>query len=249
MTMFNGFSFNNTHSNSFPGLIVNKIHRPFSAPRKIKLQKIPNRRGALLQNVEEDVIYQKIDITIHEVNQTDYNNLLDSLRGWLLTKKTAELVTDKEPNRIYVAILYDETDLEEIANFGEGTLNFAVPEGIKYGSEKTYNFTNDTVNPVNNGTAKTKPTITATFTATASELKVTHEGTGQYVRVIRNFIAGDVLELDFAKEKITINGIVSMTSLDWANSDFFSLVPGSNTLNATPVGVANTEIKYLEKWK
>jgi predicted phage tail component-like protein len=132
-----GITFNNTHSSTFPGLIINKIHRPFSAPRSLVMQKVPGRRGAYLQDVEEDVLVQKIDVTFHADTQEEYNKLLDDVRGWLLLKETAELILDKEPDRFMDAILGNSSsDLEEMASFGEGTLTFVAPDGLKHGTER-----------------------------------------------------------------------------------------------------------------
>jgi phage-related protein len=98
------------------------------------------------------------------------------------------------------------------------------------------------------GTYKTFPRIEATFTAAASEFKIEHTQKGEYVRVVRDFVEGDVLEIFFGSQKIVLNGIITMTSLDWANSDFFTLDPGAQTLTIEPVDVSDTKIYWKPRW-
>jgi predicted phage tail component-like protein len=61
------------------------------------------------------------------------------------------------------------------------------------------------------------------------------------------FKTDDVLEIDTAKALVTKNGVPFMQYLD-PNSTFFGLNPGSNTLGITPVGSANVDITYKERW-
>ncbi|MDC3414263.1 distal tail protein Dit [Terrihalobacillus insolitus] len=100
----------------------------------------------------------------------------------------------------------------------------------------------NTVNVI--GTADTSPQVDVYIGSASPDLTIKN-GT-KTLRVIWNFVAGDVLNLDFKKEKITINGTIQMTSLDLNNPDFFVLNTGNNTITVTPS--TNTVLEYREAY-
>lgn len=61
------------------------------------------------------------------------------------------------------------------------------------------------------------------------------------------FDAGDVLEIDTARNRVTKNGIPFMKHIN-AGSKFFALDPGDNTIGITSGGLADVEIKYRGRW-
>lgn len=237
---------------NFNGVIlpirISKVTGRGPSGQEVTRKTIPGRKGTIKQSKRRPERILGVNFTINAASSLEIREKVDELSELLNTEEEAPITFTDEINKTYFGMLDGKPDWDEFIYQGKGIIDFVCFDPDKIGLEKTYDFVNDTVSPVNNGTALTKPTITATFTATATEFRVTHAESGQYVRIIRNFVVGDVLELDFAKEKVTLNGIVNMTLLDWANSDFFELKPGSNTLNVTPVGVANTEITYQERW-
>jgi len=67
-----------------------------------------------------------------------------------------------------------------------------------------------------------------------------------FVLVNYDFKAGDVLEIDNQRELILLNGgpIMKAISLD---SDFFEIRNGDEIL-LDPVGFANVDIEFVERW-
>lgn len=172
----------------------------------------------------------------------DKRQQVDELNKRLNVAGPSPMIFGDESDKTYFAILSGLPDWNEVAEIGQGTLSLICPDPDKIGQSKTVSLSR----PLTiEGTAKTWPTIQIDFTAAASSFKVTNQD-GKYVNVIYNFAIGDQLILDFSKRKITINGIVHMTALDWANSEWFALVPGDNTLTVTP-DVA-TQITYTPRW-
>lgn len=68
------------------------------------------------------------------------------------------------------------------------------------------------------------------------------------VKAIYDFTGKDVLEIDLAKRKMIINGVVNMPAYYFRNKPFM-LLPGENTLTVEPAGVANVEVTYRPRWK
>jgi predicted phage tail component-like protein len=240
------FTFNGISSET--KLIVNKIKRSLSPPVIRNYLEIPGKSGALLGRTQFGVRKFEFDITVLNANQTDYNNLLREISSWLYTEKPTPLTINKDSSIYYLGVLDGTTNLEEISVLGEGTLIFLCPDPFGYSSETSLSFTNDSASPNVEGTYKTSPRIVATFTTAASEFKVTHTQSGKYVRVIRSFLAGDVLEIDCSIGKIIINGVVTMSILDWANSEFFHLDPGAQALEVLPTSVADVTIYWKSRW-
>ncbi|MBM7585853.1 putative phage tail component-like protein [Bacillus pakistanensis] len=98
----------------------------------------------------------------------------------------------------------------------------------------------------NNGAKNPSFIVTSTFSGAASDFFVRNKETGDSVRVIYNFVSGDVLEVDFGKRKVIINGKVNMTTLDLLSS-WFKLKRGSNELFISRQNVSNAEITYNTK--
>lgn len=166
---------------------------------------------------------------------------VDELNAVLTAGEEVSVTFSDEPGRTYRAYLSGEPDWDEIRTLGLGTLPF-VRQPFMDGEEKTVTGTQ----VVYGGTRETSPTIEVTFTASASEYKITHAD-GRYVKVIYGFVAGDRLIIDMDKRKVTINDNLRMTSYDWRSKPFV-LKPGTNELTVTPGGVTTTKIHYKERW-
>jgi predicted phage tail component-like protein len=205
------------------------------------LQEVPNRPGAYLKKKRNvSPRHLPIPVAFKASNKGELQSLKENFASWLIHDEAKPLVFDDEPDRTYYAVVDGSFDLNEFVNLGQGVIPFICPDPYKYGSEKTVNGTTVT----NNGTVETNPIITANFSTSSSEYKIEHPN-GKYVRVIYNFVAGDVLEIDLTKRKVTINENLQMAAYDW-RSQPFSLLPGGNSLTAT--GGATTSIKFRERW-
>jgi predicted phage tail component-like protein len=172
---------------------------------------------------------------------------VDTLNGILNVDFDAPITFTDEPGRVYFGQVDGEPDWEEFLKNGKGKITFLCCDPLKYSPQETNtSFANNTAYPNVSGTYKTYPRIEATFTAAATEFKITHTQQNKYVRVTRNFVAGDKLVIDFATGKITLNGNVTMPILDWVNSDFFTFQPGAQTLTVTPG--TTTKIFWKSRW-
>lgn len=187
-----------------------------------------------------------VDFVITNGETKSIREKVDELTPILRFDQDAPIVFPDEPGRTYYGALDGQPDWDEIKAIGRGRFHFLCSDPCKYGIEKTLSFGNS-VNFNPGGNYKTFPKIEITFTATSSECKITHQS-GKYVRVIKNFIVGDTLIIDFATGKITLNGSVSMQILDWVNSEFFTLSPGTQTLTVSPSGKGNSKVSWKPRW-
>jgi len=145
----------------------------------------------------------------------------------------------------YKAIIDGDLTPTRINGVGEFNLNLIAYDPFAYGLEKTYDFINDQVTLQNIGTANAFPVFNVTFTASATEFKVLLGD--KFVRVIRNFLAGDQLIIDSKTRKVIYNSLINMPLLD-LKSRWFELMAGENTMNVTPTDVANVEVTFQERW-
>ncbi|MFS0776267.1 distal tail protein Dit [Neobacillus sp. 3P2-tot-E-2] len=208
---------------------------------------VPGKDGAYAQRkkIPERPIPVTFDIT--GASLTDIHQKVDSLNAILNTESDVPILFSDEAGKTYYGQLDGQPNWEEMRYKGRGSFNILCCDPCKYGAETSTTFVN-TGSPNVSGNNKTFPKLEVTFTASATEYKITHVATGKYVRVIDTFVAGEVLGIDFATGKITLNGTVAMSILDWSNSEFFPLKPGANSLSVTPTSIANTKVLWKPRW-
>lgn len=225
-------------------LNVVSIGRDFLPPVKNNYLDIDGRNGSYFAGSTLDKKVITVPVNIVATSDLDLRNKARAIGGWLYTTEEVAFSFDDEPNLVYTGKV-EEASLEEVLRFGSGTLKFVCGKPTADGLAKSVTVTSGTAFTVG-GTAPAFPTFTVSFTASATEWKVTNAD-GKYIRVVDNFVAGDTLVIDCSTGKITINGTVSMPTLD-IQSRFFSLKVGSNTLTITPTAVSTCTADYKEQW-
>lgn len=168
-----------------------------------------------------------------------------AIKAWLYSEERSTITFDLIPSKYFIGKPDGAIDLEPLFVMGKFEVAFRC-EPFAYGGEQQASFVADAVTVNNSGTAETPPVITATFTAAASEWKVTLGS--KYVRVVRDFLVGDLLEINCATGAVLVNGVRSMFFLDWQNSEFFALLPGPNTLTITPAAVCTATVSFKPRW-
>lgn len=215
------------------------------APVERVYQEVPNRPGAYPRKKRKTKPRPlPIPVMIEARSIADLLKMKEDLADWLIQDDPKPLILPWEPDRTYFAFVDGSFNPDDIVNIGQGIIPFICPDPYKYGTEVTVPA-NEPI--TNEGTAETWPSIRVTFTMAVSEFKIAHQN-GKFVRAIYNFSTGDVLEIDLAKRKALINGIVNMPAYYFRNQPFM-LIPGENTLTVEPAGVANVEVTYRPRWK
>jgi predicted phage tail component-like protein len=146
MMIFNGVS------KDYLTLTKGKIIPTF-APIARNILTVTGRPGGYLQDTSTSVRQLSVPVAI---TGTELQKIKEDLADWLITEQPCELIFPNEPDRVYYAVVDGSLDLDELVDFGEGTITFLCPDPYKYGIEKTIE------NPSNflvEGTVETYPTI------------------------------------------------------------------------------------------
>ncbi|WP_437828937.1 distal tail protein Dit [Niallia taxi] len=235
------FTFNGIYKSYLS--VLRGSNRPSWAPVERVYQEAANRSGAFLNGKRKTKSRElPIPVVIKSDNLKNLQKVKEDLAAWLIHDETKPLIFDDEPDRHYYAVVDGAFDIDEVVRLGQGIITFVCPDPFKYGEEIKISST--TI--FNAGTAPSNIVLNIEFTAAAIEFRIQNEE-GKYVRIIWAFAAGDKLEIDFKKRKVTINHMVRMTSLD-IKSTWFDLKAGENKLEVTPNGVAGVSVAYTPRW-
>lgn len=241
--MIYGYTFNGINLNTFGAYLLSK-NRQISPSRKVSYIDIPGRDGSLMF---DNGLNDRFITISHEIDESTLSNLRTKIRqisSWLNTDDKKQLVFDDEPDKYYMAKVDGTINLdEEIALTGNFDVTFRCEP---YAYSVTSNFVSNSATINNVGTTTCFPIFTVTFSSSATEIKISN-GT-EYVRIVNNFVLGDILVIDCSKGTVKLNGDSIMSSLDWQNSIFFTLKTGLNSLSVTPTNVSSISTSYRERW-
>jgi len=243
--MVNGFTLKGQHCSELGIAMETKTLPVLANPDDIYVQ-APGRDGSYLFARELADSTITIICGLLTSDTTELMTIKRQIAAWIYSKEKIQLIFDDEPDKFYLvkyngSILMDQT---KSARLGTFTLTFRCDPVAYSKNDKTLVLSDFEV--TNAGTADSHPKFTVTFINSATEYKIALAS--EFVRVVKNFVANDVLVIDHAISKITVNGTSAMAQLDWQNSKFFSLPPGLSQLIATPAGAATVSINYTERW-
>ncbi|RWR06756.1 phage tail family protein [Siminovitchia fortis] len=168
-------------------------------------------------------------------------DIIKSLTSWLITNNWGVLSFDDEPGRRYVALLQnDMNDFEKISWLREGTLQFVVKETL--GADKTINIGTEFANYTITGQTETPWTSRTRFTVPQSSFTIETTKGGKII-LNYDFIAGDILEIDYETRDVRLNGKDLAVSIA-LETVWFELEPGQVQIKASHP----TEMKYTERY-
>jgi len=239
-----GFSFNGRHCSEF-GLAVKSKNRQLLPTSNDIYVDIPGRHGSFHFPGELQDRIIELECAFVGTSRENLREKARQIAAWLYTKERAILSFDDEPGRYYMAKLDGAIDPEQLSVLATFSLSFRC-EPLAYGAEVEADFASDQATINNPGSFEALPSFTVTFTSSANEWRVALGA--KYVRVIHNFQAGDVLEISNATGLVLINGARALDKLDWQYSEFFTLLPGVNTLSISPTGVCTAQISFVPRW-
>jgi predicted phage tail component-like protein len=239
----NNFSFNGI-TKPYLQVLKGSRREPW-APVEWIYQDIPNRPGSTTVKKKTKPRPFPIPVAIEANNIEDLQKVKEDLANWLILDQPAPLIPDDEPDRTYYAVVDGSFDPEDLVRLGQGVIPFLCPNPYKYGVEEEVSV-HSSINV--QGSIEVNPIIRVSFSGSTNEYLITHEDTGKSIKIVFNFVAGDVLEIDSTTRKVRINGNVNMTSYTYASRPF-KLYPGYNGLLIQPSTVTTTTIKYRPGWK
>lgn len=219
-------------------LLAGRVKPPFA---RLKRNLSYKRVGARLKStdIEPLPIVQPIGFIVGK--DEDELKLKDELAEWLVTEEPAPLQFDDEPGRTYYAAVQNTLeDFGKFINQRSGTIQFICPDPYGYGSEHDLNLSTTFTTYSIRGLVRT-PWISRTVFSSSLPSYTLENNQGGKITIKFNFITGDVLEIDYKKRKVTLNGNVLGVSFD---SVWFDLKPGQIQLRASNV----TTVTYTERY-
>lgn len=227
-----------------------KVGHSVLPPSNVKMLEIEGKAGAYFLKKTHGVRTITVEVAVIGTSQSNLRAKVREIADWLDSDKPEKLYFSDEPDVYYMAILSEETDLEQIVNLGTGELTFICldPYAFRYnvnvsltaGATKTVPYY---------GTAKTFPVITATATVATNLLLISRGdnfGNDDKVELTHSFAVGDVVEIDMEKGTVKVNGTINMPIVT-LDSDFWSLSKGDNFVWAS--GNFTYSLKYTERLK
>ncbi|MBP3048626.1 phage tail family protein [Bacillus subtilis subsp. subtilis] len=203
--------------------------RPMWAPVEWEMVEIPGRPGAYLKQKKIKARPLPVSVVIKGVD--DMQKAKEEVAEWLVTAKPAPLVFPDEPDRTYYAVIDGEGQLDEVFKYGKGTINFICPDPYKYGPDTVFDIPVAGTTVKTNGSAPASPVVKCTLAAASTSYSIemlNDDGSvyqGVYLKF--NFIAGDYIEIDFSKRRVTISGIKKSSAILY-KSRFFQIPPKKN---------------------
>jgi predicted phage tail component-like protein len=199
--------------------------------------------GARLRSTDVDPLPISQPVGFRVKDDEHALQIKDELAAWLITEEPAPLQFDDEPGRTYYALLQGTIeDFDKFVNQRKGTLNFLCLDPYGYGETRNLNIGTSFNTHSVGGQVKTPWSSRTVFSVAASSFTMENNQGGR-ILLNHNFIAGDVLEIDYKRRKITRNGEDLAVALSMS-SHWFELKPGSMQLRASHA----TTVTYSERY-
>ncbi|SNZ14550.1 putative phage tail component, N-terminal domain-containing protein [Terribacillus aidingensis] len=233
----NGFEFNNRRSDNIY-MLRGRSKSPFSP---LEREVVKYSGGHRLKKTTRGLIEINQPVGFKVKNDEEQMQIVKWMTDWLITESWCPLKFDDEPGKVYPAVLQnDMNDFEKMATLRQGTLSFTALYAA--GKEIELNLLPDRRSYFITGQRETDWTSKTTFEAPTSKYIIEEAGGGRIV-LNYNFIAGDVLTIDYHKRKVLLNGENLATAIA-LSTVWFPLHPGTMTINATE----NTIMTYVERF-
>ncbi|WP_167578539.1 distal tail protein Dit [Jeotgalibacillus proteolyticus] len=219
-------------------LVKGRRKAPFS-PISRNIRKY--KKGHRLVSTETELLEILQPFAFEASNDDDELAFMDELSEWLVTEEICPLQFDDEPGRTYHAVVQNTIDdFEKIGSYRVGTIQFL----SFYSTGESHSLALGTsFNPFTiKGKKKTPWTSRTTFTVPQSSFTLENNLGGKVV-LKYNFVGGDVLEIDYDKRKVMLNGNALQVALQ-IQSVWFDLKPGQLQLKASHA----TTLSYMERF-
>lgn len=209
---------------------------------------IPGRPGVYDFGAELSYRVFRLSLALNEIQDLeDLENQISYIAEQLTDQdgrpRTVLFYFTTDSTKRYQVRIYNKAEIERDAFNGRFTLTLVAVNPFAEGTTQTVAVP-ATVSV--DGNIRTAPTFTVTFNNNASTMQITLGG--DYVKVDHDFVNGDELVINCETQSVMLNGYRYLYKLDWQNSTFFKLNPGSNTITASSTGVASISMAYKPRW-
>jgi predicted phage tail component-like protein len=128
-----GFTYDNTHS-STKGIIVRNVQRDILPEVSSRTITIPGRPGVYYSGAEYGAREIRVEIVLSGESFSDIRAKVRDIAGWLKPDGIKSLVFDDEPDKTYLAVLSEGSEIEEIVYTGKGEITFICPDPYAFGA-------------------------------------------------------------------------------------------------------------------
>lgn len=159
---------------------------------------------------------------------------------------TGELEPTHRPGRVYDAVLESIDDPEFTRGFATLDVVFFVPRPIVHNRMTSYAQGGGELLARIDGSHPARPVIRQTLVQDCERLTWTMDGK-DLLEIEGAFIAGTIIEMDTAKEKLTIDGVAAMTAINPQRTRWRpGFRPGAHAIASTDGGAM--EMRWREEW-
>ncbi|USK72606.1 distal tail protein Dit [Peribacillus asahii] len=165
---------------SYAGVILTdvfdlkKVYRSILPPRDISIIDVPAKHGAYFTGTRYGTRKIELDVAVRKDTPENFMATIRSLAFALDVDEPSDLVISDEPDKVYYAILSDDTEIDQIFSRGEGKLTFLCPDPFAYSlTPKSLTPVDGLFTFVNDGTTTTFPIFTVNFGGEASFVSFT----------------------------------------------------------------------------
>lgn len=237
-TVFNGINLDSELTDEKGSFVTLTVSGRGILSKRINTFETPykhgNREGSYTYAAREIHVKFKLEDNTNEGFRDRFNQL-----SFALSSSKKELKFTDEDAYFYATL--ESCDLpEEDSNEVVGTLIFICSDPAKYKAERTVNVTTSLASHTITSQSDTTWASRTVFSAAGTNYTIENDKGGKIV-LNYNFSAGDIVEIDYEKRLIKLNGVAHMTLLSLA-SKWFKLQPGVNRLKASRA----TTITYRE---
>lgn len=218
-----------------------KVNRSVMPPVDASFQTIGGRHGERFKRARLGGYDLAVDMWIRTEHRREVAEARHVLAAMLWTDEPAPLYLPDDPTRYLLAIVGGDTDLGEITDdCPTTTVSFHIGDPISYGQKRRQNVVAGDIYLDAGGTWPTYLSLTATPSPGAS-WRLTNIDTGEFVEIRTALTASNVIRIDMADERATVNQATASVTID---SDFFS-VEGRTHLKLSG---GSAVIEWRERW-
>lgn len=107
---------------------------PYGETREVEVTEVRGRAGGVLTNISRKPREIEVELIIDkdERHMKTLEQTADDVVDWLTTDTPKPLIFDREPDKIYFAILDGTIEKEYYVSFAKATLKFICPDPYKY---------------------------------------------------------------------------------------------------------------------
>jgi predicted phage tail component-like protein len=231
-----GFTFNETHTSEFKGLVIKTINNPLFPAKRIQRVNVLGHDGEYLFESGYSNKILEFRCSLAKRTITERRKTAREIASWLSSE--GDLILDYENDKTYKVIkTVSDIALSVEQSWDEFSITFET-EPFQYGGLKTLSFDNPTSIVVNNaGTYDADMIISITGTGNVTATNDDKSFT----------LTGMTEKLNIDSKRMVVYTDAMENCISKHSGDFIKFSPGNKTINITG-SVSNITIKYYDTY-